>query len=66
MVLKTLCFASLMTWIIISGLLGNSKIHLVTKIKGCQFMTSTKNDQCFDPHPDCLQKMNNMSIAQKQ
>ena len=45
-----------MTWIIISGLLGNSKIHLVTKIKGCPFMTSTKNDQFLDPHPDCLQR----------
>ena len=45
-----------MIWVMISGLLGNDKIHSVTKIRGHPFMTSTNNDELFQPHPGCLQK----------
>ena len=40
-----------MTWIMICGLLGNSKIHSITKIRGHPFMASTKSDQFFETLP---------------
>ena len=45
-----------MTWIMISRILDNSKIHSITQIRGHPSMTSTQNDQFCYPYLHRLQK----------
>ena len=52
------------TCIVIPRILGNSKIHSVTKVGDYQFIAFTKNDKFVLPLASA--KMNNRSIAQKQ